>query len=353
MSGSSPIKPGFSGNKTQWGILFISLALGLMGTYLLRLYMKQSILQISGGEMQTVLFTTQPITEGAPILPSMVEARSVPAAYANFRTVQANQQNFVIGQKTIVDVEKNQALLWTYFDLADRPELAQKLALNERAITLRVDQRSGMNGLLEVGDHVDVICSMEIPGRDLGEQKAFSRPLVQNVTILAINGRMMKTPRPVISDASGKKTLSPSDLAHGNLPMEADSSGTGTVTLKTSAEEAVLISFVESKGELRLVLRSREDVFVEAPAEISYGNLTTAPEANVAQPKGPSASYPAIYEEGVRKGSGYWPSSGKGISSPINLPKAQKILALELGEIAARKTNAPPSEVQTPPAVQP
>jgi Flp pilus assembly protein CpaB len=313
----------FDASKSQWGILLIAILLGGLGAYMLQLYMKQSIFKVSGGDLRPMLFTTQTIPSGTTILPSMLDKRDVPGAYASLSAIPESEKSFVVGQKTIANVEKGQALLWSHFDLADRADLSQKLLINERAVTMNVDQRSGMDGLLQVGDRVDVLCTLEIPGRDLGEQRSTTRSLAQNITVLAINGKMMSE---AVSQ-SHDGTQSAADLAKSGLKMDQVHTGANTVTLKVSTEEAILLAFAESKGEVRFVLRSKEDVFVSDAPEIGFSDLANGVEFKQPRPQPAHEDYPVIYEEGVKRGSGYLPSVPSDDRPAIqDLLKAQEML---------------------------
>jgi Flp pilus assembly protein CpaB len=331
-------------SKSQLGILLIAILLGGLGAYMLQMYMKQSVFKISGGNLQSMLFTTQAIPAGTTILPTMLGARDVPAAYASLSAIPDAEKSFVVGQKTIANVDKGQALLWSHFDLADRADLSQKLLINERAVTMNVDQRSGMDGLLQVGDRIDVLCTLEIPGRDLGEQKSTTRSLAQNVTVLAINGKMTSE---VMSPSHGGSE-SAADLAKSGLKMDQMHMGANTVTLKVSTEEAILLAFAESKGEVRFVLRSKEDVFVSDAPEVGFSDLANGVDFRSPQPQPSHGDYPTIYEEGVKRGSGYMPTVPSDDKPAVqDLLRAQEMLKQILSseeKLADEDKTKPPAQ---------
>jgi Flp pilus assembly protein CpaB len=322
----NPVHPEPAGralNKSALGVLLLSVLLGLAATYMIKMYVHRVIFMVSGGEFEQLLFAKTDIPAGTSITPAMLESRNVPAAYVHLKAVRASQQSFVISQRPTENITKGEAILWNEFELASKPDLSEKLGIDERAVTITIDQRSDQAGLLQPGDRVDVLATLTLPGKDLANRQAVTTTILQNVTILAVDGDM--TPRQsddaTIAEAAQKGIT---DKAKAQLQSASTVRKGNTVTLKLHRHDASLLVFVENRGEIQLVLRSRDDIFVQPADDIDFSALQLAGQ-NAAPPAASGAEaaaapahtslprqespegYPMIYEEGLPAGNAYWP----------------------------------------------
>jgi len=153
----------------------------------------------------------------------------------------------LLGQKTLLAMQPGQVLLWNYIN-TDPSEfgLSARLSEGERAITLSVDKRTGLDGALKPGNRVDVLATFVMP--DEGKKRV-TRTLLQNLTVLSLG--------------SGQ-----------------ESGGYATVTLRVTAQEAELVAFAENMAELRLALRGNKDYSIigELPA-VDFSNLKEVEKA--------------------------------------------------------------------------
>ena len=126
----------------------------------------------------------------------------------------------------------------------DKPPV-QKIAFSlrtppgKRAITLKIKTLAAVGGLLNPGDFVDIIAHLIIPEEDEGKKKEekVTSVLFQNIQVLAVGTNF----DPV-----------------GDVPQyEAQQQMAAlNITVAVNPDEASLLSFAESKGELQLSLRS-------------------------------------------------------------------------------------------------
>src|SRR5215471_20230316 len=84
----------------------------------------------------------------------------------------------------------------------DRGFLASVLAPDSRAITIKVDEESGVAGLIRPGDHVDVVLTQLFEKADPG-RRALSETVLGNVRVIAIDQELVQGGRGVAS-AMGK-----------------------------------------------------------------------------------------------------------------------------------------------------
>ncbi|MGD8236930.1 MAG: Flp pilus assembly protein CpaB [Armatimonadota bacterium] len=115
--------------------------------------------------------------------------------------------------------------------------LAHAVPQHMRAITVGLDSISGVAGFLKPGNHVDVLATVS------EDDITVTLTVLQDVELLALGQEAQPTPedRP---DASGK-------------PARVETQPTATVAV--TPEQAQRLVLAESKGKLRLALRSVED----------------------------------------------------------------------------------------------
>lgn len=123
-----------------------------------------------------------------------------------------------------------------------------------RAVTIEVNEFTGLAGLIEPGNHVDVLCRLKDEQEKTGEQ---TRTVVQDVQILAI-GQTLTNSR-AIAEAGPTVTKAPEE---GTLPGSSKQNVARSVTLLLSPENAERIDLAMGENptmKMRLVLRSPTD----------------------------------------------------------------------------------------------
>jgi pilus assembly protein CpaB len=119
-----------------------------------------------------------------------------------------------------------------------------------RAISIGVDDITGVSGYIKAGDRVDVISSM-LENDETGASYTVSTALVENLLVLETGT---------------------------SIQSEAEKLGYRTVTLAATPEQAVKINYAVTNGRLLLVLRPILDEKIVNPAD--YPNKTTATVLN-------------------------------------------------------------------------
>jgi len=119
----------------------------------------------------------------------------------------------------------------------DRGFLASVLAPDSRAITIKVDEESGVAGLIRPGDHVDVVLTQVFDKADPG-RRALSETVLGNVRVIAIDQEIAQGGRPVIG--------SPGKFAQ-------------TVSLELTPEQVKRITVAKQLGTLALAVRAAVD----------------------------------------------------------------------------------------------
>jgi pilus assembly protein CpaB len=150
----------------------------------------------------------------------------------------------VVGRTVVGLLVANQPLLDGLMAPIDSPGGLQALVPEGmRAVTVEVNESSGVAGLLVPGARVDVISTLRT------EKEIVARTIVENVKVTAVGHKMVRDPR----DESGAQVR--------------------TVTLVMSPKNAEAIELASTSGRPRLVLRGAADNTPTASPGISMAEL--------------------------------------------------------------------------------
>jgi len=120
----------------------------------------------------------------------------------------------------------------------DRGFLASVLAPDSRAISIKVDEESGVSGLIRPGDNVDVMLTQVFEKTDPARSRAgraLSETVLRNVRIIAIDQEIVQGGRPM-GAALGKQAQ--------------------TVSLELTPEQVKKIAVAKQLGTLSLAVRA-------------------------------------------------------------------------------------------------
>lgn len=198
-----------------------------------------------------VVAAERDILPGTPLVREDIEPLSIPRKALAPSTVTSEHGTTLLGQALVRPRRKGEQLSW--FDVAEHGRgLASAVPPGERAVTLGVNDRSGLSGMLKPNDRVDVLfLSTQTALREGGGDRSFARVLLPNVTVLAVGTRT------------------------GLDSTPAEEAAYGTVTLACAPEEAAALALAQSRGELVLVLRNPEDHAATAPVVLEETDLVS------------------------------------------------------------------------------
>lgn len=126
----------------------------------------------------------------------------------------------------------------------DRGFLASVLAPDSRAISIKVDEETGVSGLIRPGDYVDVVLTQVFEKADPA-RRALSETVLRNVRVIAIDQEI----------AQGGRAIS---AAVGKIAQ--------TVSLELSSEQVKKVTVGKQLGTLSLAVRSAIDQWEKADA---------------------------------------------------------------------------------------
>jgi pilus assembly protein CpaB len=114
----------------------------------------------------------------------------------------------------------------------------------KRALTVKVDEVTGVAGFIHPGDHVDVLMDLSLKG----QTDHFSKTILHDVTVLTTGQ---------IWEQKGD-----------NKPMVVN-----TVTLELTPEAAEILNLASNNGKIRLALRNRNNKTVAQTAGVTTSTL--------------------------------------------------------------------------------
>lgn len=186
-----------------------------------------------------VLVAKSDIPQGAQITEEMLDEASIHKD--KIEPNAATSVTSVLGRIAAIPFSKGEQLRLDKLVAPQKVERPQLLSAmippGKRAVTIKADDLSSVGGMVNAGDHVDVVGMISMPETE-GPAPQSARmtilPLFQDVLVLAVNQELLPAP-------AGKK---------GAVSM---------VTLALSPQEGSVIAFIEEQGKVRLVLRSPKD----------------------------------------------------------------------------------------------
>ncbi|MES5486375.1 Flp pilus assembly protein CpaB [Bradyrhizobium sp. INPA03-11B] len=125
----------------------------------------------------------------------------------------------------------------------DRGFLASVLAPDSRAISIKVDEETGVSGLIRPGDNVDVVLTQVFEKAD-PVKRAVSETVLSNVRVIAIDQEIAQGGRPVSNTVVGKTAQ--------------------TVSLELKPEQVKKVAVAKQLGTLSLVVRAAAEQWDKA-----------------------------------------------------------------------------------------
>lgn len=211
-------------------ILVIAVIFGLLaawGTYQYLKHMEKTYK--SSGNFVKVAVAKVKIPARQVINDQMVQFTEMPSNYVN-PTALGNPGE-VLGKVTRTEIYPGEQIIKNKLAGANDPGegLAMMVEPGRRAMTVAVNDVTGVAGMLRPGDHVDVLGTVPV-GND-----TLTSTIVQNIKILAVN-----------------KTT-------GNSPNDSKQPQTGNITLSLTPTEAQQLAMASEKGTIRVLLRTPAD----------------------------------------------------------------------------------------------
>ncbi len=234
-------------------LLIAAFIVGAFAALLVYLYHQQQEKKVETfmADQVEVIKAARDIPAGTPLTEDKVTSEKVPRRFLPPNPIQKSEFDIYAGTPVASHIEEGAMILTSDFAVSEvSSNLSSKIPPGERAMSIPVDNISGISGLLRPGDRVDILGTFPVGSKDQVIQEAgggqsvgyVTMTLLQNVTLLAV-GQEISGVNVGRQQGSGR--------ARG---------GYSTVTASVTIDEAELLTIAQTRGELMLLLRHNEDV---------------------------------------------------------------------------------------------
>jgi len=231
----------------SWGLLVAAIALGAVAFWGSSYYLSSRERALTDEllsqleERRQVVVATMDLAPGAVVSPQNMAVASVPVGHLSAAAVTPDLFDNYAERVLVAPMSPGEPLLHHFVAGNFAERFSDLLEPGERAITLPIDQIKSNDGLLQLGDRVDLLL---VTGDGGGKQSETELvPMVENVRVLA-TGRVPLATREA-------------DIAGGD--PEEPLSGYSTVTVGVSADQATQLLLAKDLGDIVVLLRNRED----------------------------------------------------------------------------------------------
>jgi pilus assembly protein CpaB len=224
---SRSIKP----NKA-WIILGTALGIGLLAALVAHNYMSSQMAEIESrakGKTVPIVVAKHDLAKGAKLSTDNVAIREVPQDFAHSVAVNPTQFERLEGQALAYPVKRGEMILWGLIEGKKVPTFSARVEAGRRAMTVPVDEINSISGMLEPGDVIDLMVTVE------QKSKKITFPLLQSVQVMATGQRAVDDPK------SGERR------------------SYSTVTLDTTPEQAQNVIVAREAGKITALLRNPQD----------------------------------------------------------------------------------------------
>ncbi|WP_211090193.1 Flp pilus assembly protein CpaB [Pseudothauera nasutitermitis] len=218
-------------NKT-WLVLGVALCVGLLAAFAAQRYLAKRMAEIearSRGQTVGIIVAKRELRAGERISEDTVAVRAVPVDFAHSLAIKPESFTQVSGRAITYSLKPGEMVLWSLLEGQKPPTFSTRVAEGRRAITVPVDEINSISGLLEPGDLVDLVLTLERDGRK------HSFVMQQRLRVLATGQRA------------------------GDDPKSGERRQYSTVTLDTTPEQARTIIRAREAGKLTALLRNPQD----------------------------------------------------------------------------------------------
>jgi len=193
----------------------------------------------------------------------LVKAEQVPRRFVSADAVSSAR--ILEGQVLAVPLSAGEQLTKTRFQFPSQAGLSYTVSEGFIALTVPVDEVSGVAGLLKPGDMVMIFATLKPKSAN---ESAYTTLLIPQTRVLAIGGS-------VTAEAAGQsETQQTGILASSGSPSGSKAGGSyRSVTLALSVVDAARVAFVEQLGTLQLGLLSQTATTTATIAPTSFNNV--------------------------------------------------------------------------------
>lgn len=206
----------------------VAVVVGLLATFAIQRYIAHKTQPIAPVAESQVVVATADISPGNAVSAAAVTIKSWPQGIVPPQAASSLQQ--VDGRVAVMPISNGEAVLFSKLaPVGTAAGLSSLLDESKRALTVRVDDVSGVAGFVHPRDKVDILVDMKLQDHS----EFFSKTILQNIMVLSV-GQTWDT-------KESKPTI------------------VNTVTMELTPEQAEILNLASSEGKIRLILRGRNN----------------------------------------------------------------------------------------------
>ena len=234
--------------------LILSIVLGTAAVMMVRSYISGEHKAMRKGlDPIHIVVARDNIPANTPLSPEMVAKRAVPSDFVHANAIYPEELSLIINRELLYPVRGGDPILWMDFKGGERYRgFSSMIRDGERALTLKVDANSNFSGLIQPGDHIDIMGTFRRKGvQKEGVHDETTLMLLQNVVVLA----------------TGQLTSARS----GNIKKREQAR---TLTVLVTPEEGALLIHAQDMGTIYNILRNPEDIeTLDAIPKITFDDI--------------------------------------------------------------------------------
>ena len=237
--------------------LLIAISLGILTMLILHSYINNIKLSVhKETELVQAVVAKKNIQKGTLLEKSLISARKIPAKFLPGDAILARDYEIILNQPLEIPVKAGEPLLWSHLGVEQKGTLSANIQEKKRAVTIGVDELTGIGGMIVPYDHVDILLTftpLRNESSTSGIPQAATITLLQDVPVIAVGRNIFEY-----------QSASPLQQGYGY----------SSVTLSVSPLDAELLVFAQEHGSISLTLRNPEDRGKEEIPEINFEYLT-------------------------------------------------------------------------------
>jgi pilus assembly protein CpaB len=274
-------------NPNPTRTLWISIGMGIFAMFLIYSYSQEKKAEYDRryGTSKRVLVASKDILEMSTVDETMVEFQEFPVDFIQPGAI--SEPDLVFNKVASAPIKKGEQILNTkLLSLGANTGLSTQVAPGKRAVAIPIDETRGVSKLLQPGDRIDILASVEV-GKGPNKEVEV-KTIMQDVVVLA-TGLKITNNIPRLLEKNGSN-----EAVFRNLNGDTNF---GSITIEANPTEAqnLVYMMTTSPGSLFVTLRNPNDRIVSPMGNSDTSSVLgkyTAPTYNVEPPVAQVAPVP-------------------------------------------------------------
>ncbi len=243
-------------------VLLISVLLGIFAVFLVYSHVQKrekELLEMSSPV--EVVIAARDIPEGSRLDESLVEIIEVPKKFVQPEAL--SDPKIALNRVVSVPVLRGTQILGSMLGTSDTSSLARKIPKDKLAFSVAVNNVTGIAGLIQPGDFVDILVTVEVG--DVGvasggpnsnaDTEVMSKVVLENILVLAVDQR---SHRSRVASITPIASSGPGNVFSSSSSGASDGYGNSitTATLAVNNNQILPLTLAQEIGSISLTLRS-------------------------------------------------------------------------------------------------